>query len=160
MNGWADGLQSAMQYIEDNLTEELQITDIAAKANVSPFYFQRIFSALCGFSVGEYIRNRRLALAGEELSAKNAKIIDIALKYGYDSPDSFTRAFTKFHGVSPSAAKENGAELKAFAPVRIKLTLEGGIMTEYKIVKKEAFTLIGMAQSFNSDSSYEEIPKF
>lgn len=160
VNGWADGLQNAMQYIEDNITNELHIADIAAKAYVSAFYFQRIFSALCGYTVGEYIRNRRLALAGEELSAKNAKIIDIALKYGYDSPDSFTRAFAKFHGISPSAAKEKGARLKAFAPVRIKLTLEGGIMTEYKIVKKEAFTLIGMAQSFNSDSSYEEIPKF
>lgn len=160
MNGWADGLQNAMQYIEDNITNELYIADIAAKAYVSAFHFQRIFSALCGYTVGEYIRNRRLALAGEELSTGGARVIDIALKYGYDSPDSFTRAFTKFHGISPSAAKEKGARLKAFAPVRIKLTLEGGIMTEYKIVEKASFTVIGVARSFSMDSSYAEIPKF
>ena len=111
MNGWAEGIQSAVHYIEDNLTEDLQIGDIAAKAYVSPFHFQRIFSALCGFTVGEYIRNRRLAFAAQELSADNAKVIDIAVKYGYDSPDSFARAFTKLHGISPSAAKEKGANL-------------------------------------------------
>ena len=141
MNGWAEGIQSAIQYIEDNLTEELEIEDIAAKAYVSAFYFQKIFSCLCGFTVGEYIRNRRLTLAAQELSADGAKVIDVAMKYGYDSPDSFTRAFTKFHGISPSAAKEKGAELKAFAPLRIKLTLEGGTTMEYKSLKKKHLQL-------------------
>lgn len=160
MNGWTEGIQSAVQYIEDNITEELLIEDIAAKAYVSAFHFQRIFGVLCGFTVGEYIRCRRLALAGQELSAQGAKVIDTALKYGYDSPDSFTRAFTKFHGISPSAAKEKGAMLKAFAPLRIKLTLEGGTMMEYKIVEKAAFTVVGKARSFNTETSYSEIPKF
>lgn len=160
MNGWAEGIQNALQYIEDNLTENLQIEDIAAKAYVSPFYFQRIFSVLCGFTVSEYIRNRRLSLAAQELSADNVKVIDIALKYGYDSHDSFTRAFTKFHGISPSSAKEKGAKLKAFAPVRIKLTLEGGTMMEYRILEKAAFTVMGKSRRFCSDTSYEEIPKF
>ena len=160
MNGWAEGIQNALQYIEDNLTENLQIEDIAAKAYVSPFYFQRIFSVLCGFTVSEYIRNRRLSLAAQELSADNVKVIDTALKYGYDSNDSFTRAFTKFHGISPSSAKEKGAKLKAFAPVRIKLTLEGGTMMEYRILEKAAFTVMGKSRRFCSDTSYEEIPKF
>lgn len=160
MNGWAEGIQNAIAYMEKNLTEELNISDIAARAYVSEFHFQRIFSVLCGFTVGEYIRNRRLTLAAQELSADNAKVIDVALKFGYDSPDSFTRAFTKFHGISPSAAKEKGAELKAFAPLRIKLTLEGGTMMEYKIVEKQAFTVMGKSRSFNTDSSYAEIPKF
>ena len=160
MNGWAEGIQSAIQYIEDNLTEELEIEEIASKAYVSAFYFQKIFSCLCGFTVGEYIRNRRLTLAAQELSADGAKVIDVALKYGYDSPDSFTRAFTKFHGISPSAAKEKGAELKAFAPLRIKLTLEGGTTMEYKIVEKEAFTIMGKSKLFNTETSYTEIPKF
>lgn len=160
MNGWAEGIQNALQYIEDNLTENLQIEDIAAKAYVSPFYFQRIFSVLCGFTVSEYIRNRRLSLAAQELSADNVKVIDIALKYGYDSNDSFTRAFTKFHGISPSSAKEKGAKLKAFAPVRIKLTLEGGTMMEYRILEKATFTVMGKSRRFCSDTSYEEIPKF
>ena len=160
MNGWAEGIQSAVDYIEENLTEELDIEDIAAKAYVSPFHFQRIFSVLCGMTVGDYIRCRRLTLAAQELSSSDIKVIDAAVKYGYDSPDSFARAFTKFHGISPSAAKERGASLKAFAPLRIKLTLEGGNFMEYRIVEKASFTVLGVSRSFNSDTSYREIPKF
>ncbi len=160
MNGWAEGIQSAVDYIEENLTEELDIEDIAAKAYVSPFHFQRIFSVLCGMTVGDYIRCRRLTLAAQELSSSDIKVIDAAVKYGYDSPDSFARAFTKFHGISPSAAKERGASLKAFAPLRIKLTLEGGNFMEYRIVEKASFTVMGKSRSFNSDTSYREIPKF
>ncbi len=160
MNGWAEGIQSAIQYIEDNLTEELDIADIASRAFVSPFHFQRIFSVLCGFTVGEYIRCRRLTRAGEELSLSEARVIDIAVKYGYESQDSFARAFTKFHGISPSAAKEKGANLKSFAPLKIKLTLEGGKMIEYKIVEKAEFTVMGRSRMFNTETSYEEIPKF
>lgn len=160
MSGWAEGIQSAVDYIEENLTEELDIEDIAAKAYVSPFHFQRIFSVLCGMTVGDYIRCRRLTLAAQELSSSDIKVIDSAVKYGYDSPDSFARAFTKFHGISPSAAKERGASLKAFAPLRIKLTLEGGNFMEYRIVEKASFTVMGKSRSFNSDTSYREIPKF
>lgn len=160
MNGWAEGIQSAIQYIEDHLTEELQMEDIAAQAYVSPFHFQRIFSALCGLTVGEYVRMRRLTLAAQALSLSDVKVIDIAMEYGYDSHDSFTRAFTKFHGISPSAARERGAKLRSFAPLRIKLTLEGGTMMEYKIVDKAAFTIMGRARTFSTDTSYQEIPKF
>lgn len=160
MNGWTEGIQSAVEYIEENLTDDLKIEDIAAKAYVSPFYFQRIFSVLCGFTVGEYIRRRRLSLAAQELSAEKTRVIDAAVKYGYNSQDSFTRAFTRFHGISPSAAKEKGVNLKCFAPVRIKLTLEGGTMMEYKITEKAAFTVMGKSRRFYADTSYEEIPKF
>ena len=160
MDGWAEGIQNAIAYMEAHLMEELDIEDIAGKAYVSAFHFQRIFSVLCGFTVGEYIRNRRLTLAAQELSAGNAKVIDVALKWGYDSPDSFARAFTKFHGISPSAAKEKGASLRAFAPVHIKLTLEGGTMMEYKIVEKAAFTVMGRSRRFQAETSYAEIPKF
>lgn len=160
MNSWAEGIQSAIAYIEENLTEELKIENIAAKAYVSPFHFQRIFGVLCGFTVGEYIRNRRLTLAAQELSRSDEKIIEIAFKYGYDSHDSFTRAFTKFHGISPSAAKENGAKLKSFAPLKIKLTLEGGNMLEYRIEEKLSFAVVGKMRRFNTETAYGEIPKF
>lgn len=160
MNDWMQGLQNALCYIEDHLTEELDIRDIAAKAYVSPFYFQRIFSALCGMGVGEYIRSRRLSLAARELTGSDARIIDIAAKYGYDSPDSFNRAFQRFHGISPSAARKAGASLRDFAPMKIKLTLEGGNMLEYRIVKKEQFTVMGLTKKFHSDTSYQEIPKW
>lgn len=160
MIGWIEGIQNAIEYIEDNLTEELNIQEIAERACISAFYFQRIFSTLCGFTVGEYIRYRRLSMAAQELSRADAKVIDVAFKYGYDSPDSFTRAFTKFHGIPPSSAKLMGANLKLFARVRIKLKLEGGTMLEYKIVEKEQFTVMGNARRFNTDTSYDEIPKF
>jgi AraC family transcriptional regulator len=86
-------------------------------------------------------------------------VIDVALKYGYESPDSFARAFTKFHGISPSSAKEQGSKLNSFAPLRIKLTLEGGTMLEYKIVEKPQFTVVGKSHRFNMETSYKEIPR-
>lgn len=159
MKGWIEGMQNSISYIEDNLCNELDINDIAACSYVSAFHFQRIFSALCGITVGDYIRNRRLTLAAEELSGENAKVIDIAIKYGYSSPDSFTRAFQKFHGVLPSAAR-SGAELRSYAPLHIKITLEGGNIMEYKILEKSAFTVMGRARSFDTETSYTEIPKF
>ena len=160
MNNWAEGISSAIRYIEDNLAGELDIADIAAQAYVSAFHFQRIFTVLCGMTVGEYIRARRLTLAAQELSRGDIRVIDAAVKYGYDSPDSVTRAFTKFHGISPSSAQEKGASLKSYAPLRIKLTLEGGNMMEYKIVEKAQFTVMGISRKFNSETSYQEIPKF
>lgn len=126
MNGLTEGLNDALAYIEENLSDPLEIGAIASRAHVSAFHFQRIFTALCGFTVGEYIRARRLTLAAQELSSSDAKVIDVALKYGYDSPDSFARAFARFHGIAPSAAREKGAPLRSFAPLKIKLTLEGG----------------------------------
>lgn len=160
MNSWNDGIKNAIAYIEENLDKNLEVLEIAKQANVSSFYFQKIFHILSGFTVGEYIRNRRLTLAAQELSVSEAKVIDVALKYGYDSPDSFTRAFTKFHGISPSLAKENGSKLNSFAPLKIKLLLEGGTMLEYKIVEKEQFTVMGKSRKFNMENSYGEIPKF
>ncbi len=160
MQGWSEGISAALEYIENNLTEKLDADVIAAQANVSNFYFQKIFCALSGFTVGEYIRNRRLSQAASELTFGNEKVIDVALKYGYDSPDSFTRAFCRFHGVTPSCVSKGNVELKYFAPLKIKLTLEGGKMLEYKIVKKAQFTAIGISRKFCNDTSYCEIPKF
>ena len=153
-------IQNALTYIEENLTEELEIRDIAKKAFLSPFYFQRIFGVMCGISVGEYIRGRRLSLAGEELARSDAKVIDIAAKYGYDSPDSFNRAFQRFHGISPSAAKKAGARLISFAPVKIKQTVEGIHMMEYRIVEKPQFTVMGVSRKFHLETSYQQIPEY
>lgn len=97
---WIESISRAINYIESHITEELTITDIAKQAIISPYYFQKGFSMLCGFTVGEYIKKRRLTLAGSELISTNRKIIDIALEYGYDSPDSFTKAFFRFHGAT------------------------------------------------------------
>lgn len=160
MFNWIDGLQKALAYIEAHLADDLQTEDAARQACVSPYHFQRLFGAVCGVTVGEYIRLRRLTLAGEELSRGGSKVIDVALKYGYDSPDSFARAFSRFHGISPSAAKEPGAKLNAFSPLRITLSTEGGHTMEYRIVEKQAFTLMGVGRMFNNETSYQEIPLF
>ena len=160
MNGWSEGITNAIEYIENNLLDEIDMNKVADQAYVSSFYFQKIFNVLCGFTVGEYVRNRRLTLAAQELSSTDMKVIDAALKYGYDSPDSFTRAFTKFHGVIPSLARGEGSKLNSFAPLKIKLTLEGGTMLEYKIVEKAQFTVMGKSRTFNTETAYGEIPKF
>lgn len=160
MKGYNEGIADAIAYIEENLTQDLDISKIAEKACLSGFYFQKIFFVLCGFTVGEYIRSRRLTLAAQELCSTDHRVIDVALKYGYDSPDSFSRAFTRFHGMTPSSAREKGRTLRSFAPLKIKLTLEGGTMLEYKIVEKAQFTVMGRARKFNTDTSYKEIPEF
>ncbi|MGN0567704.1 MAG: helix-turn-helix domain-containing protein, partial [Acutalibacteraceae bacterium] len=105
---WIQGIQRAIDYVEANIVEEIDFEEVAKQAYASSFHFQRVFGILCGFSLGDYIRMRRLSLAGEELSKGNAKIIDIAMKYGYDTPESFSRAFTRFHGIAPSEAKHGG----------------------------------------------------
>lgn len=136
---WIEGISKAIEYIEANLTSELKIEDIAAKAYVSPYYFQKSFALLCGFTVGEYIRNRRLASAGNDLLSGNEKVIDIALKYGYESTDSFTKAFTRFHNATPTAVRKSGHPIKLYAPLKFELFVKGGYYMDYRIGKQEAF---------------------
>lgn len=158
--GWMETVGDAIQYIESHITQELTIDAVAKQVNMSPFYFQKGFAMLCGFTIGEYIRNRRLALAGNDLAAGDEKVIDIALKYGYDSPDSFTRAFTRFHGVTPTQARREGAMLKSFAPLKIHFSLKGGYLMDYKIEKKEAFTVLARSKVFPYEGAKEQVPAF
>lgn len=159
---WTAGIQNAINYIENNITEELTLAEISKQANFSSFYFQRVFSALCGCSIGEYIRNRRLTLAGSELSATDSKIIDIALKYGYDSPESFTRAFSRFHGITPSEAKKDGSKLKSFSRLSVQIILKGGSIMDYKIVKKASFKVLEKTEVQDIDDSQKvnTVPDF
>ena len=150
---WIEGFQASIDHIEQNLLNEPDIEKIAQKAALSSFYYQRIFSAMCGITVGEYIRARRMTLAAQELSCSDHKVIDIALKYGYDSPDSFAKAFQRFHGITPAQAREAGADLRSFAPLHIKITLEGGTMLDYKIVEKAPFTVVGIKSLFYTHNS-------
>lgn len=145
---WITGLQRAINYVEEHLTEQIDYDLVAREAYSSSFHFQRVFSTICGFSLGDYIRFRRLSLAGGELAATKAKIIDIAVKYGYDTAESFSRAFTRFHGVSPSAAK-HGASLKSFPKLSVKLILHGGTTMDYRIEKKEAFEVVLRKKRFS-----------
>ena len=155
-----EGFQKSIDFMERNLADELDIEEIAAQAALSPFYYQRIFGALCGMTVGDYIRARRMTLAAQELAASDVRVIDVALKYGYDSPDSFNKAFSRFHGITPSQARKPGAPLRSFAPLHLRISLEGGAMLDYRIVEKAPFTIVGVKRPFQTDTSYQEIPKF
>ncbi|MBC8530673.1 AraC family transcriptional regulator [Gehongia tenuis] len=157
---WAESIGTAIEYIEAHLGEALSVKSIAKRVNLSPFYFQKGFSLLCGLTLMEYVRNRRLTLAGQELAATDGKVLDTALKYGYDSPDSFTKAFTRFHGITPSEARRKGRTLKSFAPLKLKIVLEGGYMMDYRIVRKAGFTVMGVAKRFKYEGAKDEIPQF
>ncbi len=142
------GIQNAIEYIETHLAEEISTDEVAKRAAMSPFYFQRIFGILCGVTLGDYIRFRRLSLAAVELCNGGAKIIDVAFKYGYETPESFTRAFTKFHGISPREAKANKEKLKHFSRLSVKITLSGGKTMDYQIVEKGELLLTGYKARF------------
>lgn len=153
-------IQRALDYIEVNLTDELDIRDIAAQVFLSPFYFQRIFRAVCRIGVGEYIRNRRLSRAAEDLLRSNANVIDIAAKYGYASPDSFRRAFVRYHGVCPSSVRNADATCKSFPPIRLEHKQKENLMLEYTIMNKAAFRIKGIARTFRNEDAYKKIPEF
>ena len=145
---WITGIQNAIDYIEEHLTETIDYDIVAEQSFSSTYHFQRIFSILCGFTVGEYIRNRRLTLAGSELATTDIKVIDVAMKYGYESPDSFAKAFQKFHGVTPSSARMNGSNLKSFSRLILKISLKGGKLMNYRIEEKPEMILTGYKKHF------------
>lgn len=159
---WITGISKAIDYIEEHITEPTDYARAAKEACSSPFNFQRVFALLCGYTLGDYVRMRRLTLAGEELLSTDAKVIDVALKYGYDSPESFSRAFTRFHGVSPSAVRK-GAVIRSFSRICVKLILTGGSIMEYRIEKKQATKIICRRREFTKpgdDYTNREIPEF
>ena len=137
-------MNGAIKFIEENLTNEIDFKEVARLAYCSEYHFKRMFSFLAGISLSEYIRRRRLTLAAYELKDNNIKVIDIAIKYGYSSPDSFARAFQHLHGITPSEARSNGHSLKAYPPMSFQLSIKGGSEMNYRIEEKEAFHIIGI----------------
>lgn len=139
--------------MEEHILEPINYEDAARQVYMSNYHFHRLFSMLAGFTANEYIRNRKLSMAGQELIMSDKKVIDIALKYGYESPESFAKAFSRFHGVSPHAAKRPGVQLQSFNRLVIKIILEGGTAMEYRIVEREPFKLLAKVQSFGIEAS-------
>ena len=152
-------LEKTIEYIENNITKNINIKKLSKYIGISEFYLQKSFQILTGYSIGEYIRNRRLYLAARELSLSNNKIIDIAYKYGYETPESFTKAFSKFHNSTPSKVKK-GDKYTSFNRIRIKLVIEQGEEMDVKVTPMFPIKLIGFEKEFSFDNSYEEIPKF
>ncbi|UQW97834.1 AraC family transcriptional regulator [Rummeliibacillus sp. G93] len=158
---WIDSLQRAINFIEEHLLEEMTIDDIAKEAQASVFHFQRTFNILTDSTVGEYIRRRRLTLAAQELSNTKNKVIDIAFKYGYETPESFTKAFRRQHGITPREARFNKGMLNSYNRLVIQVSLKGAEPMKYKIVERESFQVVGIKREFSTvnDENLKGIPK-
>lgn len=156
-----ESMNRTIAYIEEHLLEELHVPMIAAATGILESDLQKTFYALTGISIVEYIRRRRLSLAGYELQKGDQSVLDVALKYGYTSPDSFTRAFRQMHGITPSAVKKGGCLLKSYGKITFVLTIKGVNAMNYKIVKKDEMRIIGFKKWFSTenDSQLTEIPK-
>lgn len=148
---WIERLNKAINYIEEHITTEIDYDQVAKVACCSTYHFQRMFAYMSGIPLSEYIRRRRMSLAAADLQNTSEKIIDIALKYGYNSPTSFNRAFQSIHEVAPSAAKKEGILLKSYPPISFKITIKGVEEMNYRIEKKEAFRIIGVSKPLHKE---------
>lgn len=157
---WTEALKRAVNYIEEHLLEDISVNDIAENVYVSSFHFQRGFKLMTGYTINEYIKDRRLYLAALEYTGSDVKVIDLAYKYGYDTPESFTKAFSRFHGVSPSQLKRDTKKIKPFLPLKISISIKGGNDMDYVVEKMNSFKVIGIEKSISYETSYQEIPMF
>jgi len=159
---WSDRMNAAIEYVEANLAGDVDFAEAAAKAACSTFHFQRMFLAASGLTLGEYVRRRRLTQAASDLISGDARVIDIALKYGYESPDAFARAFRNLHGVTPTAARALGVKLTAYPRISFHIILKGGSDMDYRIIKKPGFTAAARTRHFTTldGKNFVEIPKW
>ena len=156
---WLTSIRGAVSFMETHLRDDIGLEDVARAVNLSPFFLQRGFSLMTGVGIGEYLRNRRLYEAALDLQKTGERVIDIALKYGYETPESFARAFARFHGATPTQVRE-GAAIRPFLPLIIHLSIQGGSQMDYKITPMFPFKVIGFQRAFDYETSYAEIPRF
>lgn len=159
---WLERLNLSINYIEDNLENTISYDHAARIACCSTFHYQRMFSYIAGMSLSEYIRKRRMTAAAFDLQTNDEKIIDLSIKYGYDSPTSFNRAFQSVHGVSPSVARTEGTSLKAFPRISFTISIKGDVEMNYKIEKKEAIRIVGVKEhlDMNVEECFSRVPLF
>ncbi len=157
---WIERLNHAIDHIERHLTEEIDYEQLGKIACCSSYHFQRMFTYMAGIPLGEYIRRRRMSLAAVDLQGSDQKIIDVAAKYGYQSPTAFNRAFQSVHGIAPSAVKAEGVSVKSFPPIQFKIIVKGVEEMEYRIETKEAFRIVGVSVPLHKDieKNFEVIP--
>jgi AraC family transcriptional regulator len=159
---WIRKMNNAVAYIESNLDGTIDYNEAAKIACCSIYHFQRFFSFIAEVPLSEYIRRRRLTLAAFELQNNNVRVIDVALKYGYESPEAFARAFKGIHGVAPTAARDKGSQLKAYPCMVFHISIKGDAEMNYRIEKKEAFGFFGVDTEISTvdNQNYVSIPKF
>lgn len=147
---WVDGLNRTISYIEEHLTDEIDYEALARLACCSVYHYQRMFACMAGVPLSEYIRRRRMSLAAVDLRA-GEKVLDVGLKYGYQSPTAFNRAFQSVHGIAPSAVRESGAAVKSYPPLRFTIIVKGAEEMEYRIEQREAFRVVGISAPLDTD---------
>lgn len=157
---WSDRLNRAIAYIEDNLDAELTIDDVAHEACCSRFHFHRVFQASFGVTFGEYVRKRRFTLAAMDVVNSQTRIVDIALKFGYDSPNAFTRAFREVHGVNPSDARSSQVRLATHDRVSISSDTRGTEKMDYRIIDIPSFKIVGASKHFEFNDFVKNGQKF
>jgi len=159
---WLERFNDAIEYIEDNLDGDIDYVQLAKITCSSTFHFNRMFSYIAGLPLSQYIRNRKMTKAAFDLQSTDIKIIDIALKYGYESPTAFNRAFRSVHDLAPSKARKKDTILNAFPPMAFSIQIKGDKKMEYKIISKEAFKIIGMKKQYKMDieQNFSDVPKF
>lgn len=158
---WVERLENTLEYIETHLTQKISTKEIARIAYCSEYHYQRIFSYMVGIPLSEYVRKRRISLAGSDLQA-GMKVIDVAVKYGYDSPNSFARAFKQLQGFPPSQAQQPGIKLKSFPRIKFHISIRGDVEMEYRIEKLPAFRIVGakLPLSKSMEENFKEVPAF
>ncbi|MBF0578654.1 AraC family transcriptional regulator [Erysipelotrichaceae bacterium RD49] len=157
---WVEALRNAIAYMEEHMMETISADQIAAGSGCCPGQLAKGFQIVTGYTFSEYLRNRRMYLAALDLKNEDLKVIEAALKYGYESPDSFTRAFRKFHGFTPNQIQPNKNRIRTFLPLQIQITVQGGHEMNYQIQKIPAFEVIGKLYKVASErDSYQVIPR-
>ena len=159
---WIQKMNAAVNYIEEHILEEPDLDKLGKLAGCSAHHFQRIFTYIGGITLTEYIRKRRMSLAAVDLKDENVKVIDVAVKYGYDSPTAFNRAFQTVHGVTPTQARANDISLKAFPPIVFQMTVRGAQEMNYRIENREAIRVVGKKIPLKStlEENFRITPKF
>ena len=157
-------MQQAICYMEEHIFDDISYVEVAKSVHMSSYNFHRTFSFIVGMTATEYIRKRRLTLAAQELQTTDISVIDAAYRYGYESPESFSKAFSRFHGSTPKQAKHKGAKLHLFNPLVIKIILEGGSIMDYRIEHRESQQFLALVRAFSNESSNDDdgrsIPDF
>lgn len=159
---WLEKMNGALDYIEDNLMGNIDVTELAKRACCSSFNFQRMFSFIADVSLADYIRRRRLSMAAMELLTTEEKVVDVAIKYGYESPVSFARAFLAVHGVNPSKVRTPGVKIKSYPRISFKITIKGVEAMNYRIEEFGEFRLVGYKERMSMDNgeNFRRIPEF
>lgn len=157
---WVISLKHAITYMEENMLSNIRTQDVAAEVNMSELYLQKGFQIMTGYSISEYIRNRRLYLAALEIISSKEKIIDLADKYCYETPESFTKAFTRYHGFTPTHLRKTKTPIKPFLPIKISVVIQGGDNMDFTVEKMDGFKVVGFEKCFRYETAQIEIPKF